>query len=65
MLDIVMLVAGMAVLIKAADMLVEGASSLAFRFGISALTIGLTVVSLTRNLNPGSAPPANSASEIS
>ena len=45
MLDIVMLVAGMAVLIKAADMLVEGASSLAFRCGISALTIGLTIVS--------------------
>ena len=43
--DVVVLVAGMAVLIKAADMLVEGASSLAFRFGISALTIGLTVVS--------------------
>lgn len=45
MIDVLLVVGGMAILIKAADLLVDGASSLAFRFGISALTIGLTVVS--------------------
>lgn len=44
--DAVLLIAGLAALIAAANFLVKGASSLASRFGISALTIGLTVVSL-------------------
>ncbi len=35
---------GLAVLIKGADLLVDGASSLARRFGVSALVIGLTIV---------------------
>jgi len=40
-----LLIFGLAVLIKGADLLVEGASVIAKRFGISALIIGLTVVS--------------------
>ncbi len=35
---------GFALLIKGADLLVDGASSLAKRFGVSALVIGLTIV---------------------
>ena len=46
MMDALLLVFGLVVLIKGADLLVEGASSLARQFGISSLTIGLTVVSL-------------------
>ena len=44
LLKILLLVAGFAILIKGADFLVTGASSLARRYGISNLTIGLTVV---------------------
>lgn len=40
-----MLIVGFVVLIKSADWLVDGASALAKRFGISPLVIGLTVVS--------------------
>ncbi|PIZ54793.1 sodium:proton exchanger [Candidatus Uhrbacteria bacterium CG_4_10_14_0_2_um_filter_41_7] len=40
----VMLIGGLLLLIKGADYLVEGASSIAMRFGISGLVIGLTVV---------------------
>tara|TARA_R110002124_G_scaffold68091_3_gene184628 strand:+ start:2747 stop:3703 length:957 start_codon:yes stop_codon:yes gene_type:complete len=45
MLDIVQTVAGLALLIGAADLLVKGASAIASRYGISPLMIGLTVVS--------------------
>lgn len=41
-----LLLAGLGLLVLAADFLVKGASSLASRAGISALTIGLTVVSV-------------------
>lgn len=40
-----LLLLGLAVLAKSADFLVDGASSIATRLGISSLTIGLTVVS--------------------
>jgi len=43
-LTIILLVAGFIFLIKGADLLVDGASSLAKRFGISSLVIGLTIV---------------------
>ncbi|MEE4146899.1 MAG: calcium/sodium antiporter [Halieaceae bacterium] len=46
LMDILMTVAGLALLILAADILVRGASALAAGFGISAMTIGLTVVSV-------------------
>ena len=46
MMDALLLLLGLAVLIKGADFLVKGASKLASQFGISSLTIGLTVVSL-------------------
>ena len=42
--NIVMLIGGLLLLVKGADYLVEGASSVAQRFGISSLVIGLTVV---------------------
>jgi cation:H+ antiporter len=41
---LIFLVIGFALLIKGADLLVDGASSIAKRFGISDLAIGLTVV---------------------
>jgi cation:H+ antiporter len=44
LLMILLLLAGFAILVKGADFLVTGASSLAKRYGISNLTIGLTVV---------------------
>ncbi|HLD08031.1 MAG TPA: calcium/sodium antiporter [Candidatus Peribacterales bacterium] len=43
-LALAMLIAGILLLIKGADWLVEGSSSLAKRFGVSDLMIGLTVV---------------------
>ena len=45
-MDGLLLLLGLAVLVKGAGFLVEGASAIASRAGISALTIGLTVVSL-------------------
>ena len=45
MIDILLLAVGFAVLIKGADFLVEGSASLAKRFRVSELVIGLTVVS--------------------
>ncbi len=39
-----LIVGGMALLIKGADYLVDGASSIAQKFGVSTLVIGLTVV---------------------
>jgi cation:H+ antiporter len=44
MIDALLLVAGLALLLKGADFLVEGASEVAERLGISQLVIGLTVV---------------------
>ncbi|MHC5060195.1 MAG: calcium/sodium antiporter [Planctomycetota bacterium] len=43
---IILLVAGLAILLKGADWLVDGAVALAERFGISALVIGLTIVAM-------------------
>lgn len=43
-LDIVFLLSGFALLIKGADYLVDGATNVARRFGVSTLVIGLTVV---------------------
>ena len=45
MSDALILLAGLIVLIKSADFLVAGASSIAARLGISSLVIGLTIVS--------------------
>lgn len=45
-MGIVLIIIGCVALIKGADWLVEGASSIAKRFGISDLVIGLTVVAL-------------------
>lgn len=45
MLDVLLTLAGLALLIVAADYLVKGASSIAARYGVSPLIIGLTVVS--------------------
>ncbi|MFZ1786780.1 MAG: sodium:calcium antiporter, partial [Saprospiraceae bacterium] len=42
----ILMLFGFVALIKGADMLVEGASSLAKGFGISDLVVGLTIVSL-------------------
>lgn len=42
---IIAFVIGFVILIKGADLLVDGASSVAFRFGISQVVIGLTIVS--------------------
>ena len=46
LLEIVLLVVGFVILIKGADYLVGGASSIAKKFNISNIAIGLTVVSL-------------------
>jgi len=45
MIDGLLLLLGLVVLIKGAGFLVEGASVMASRYGISSLAIGLTVVS--------------------
>lgn len=45
MIDGLLLIVGLAFLIKAADLLVKGASQVASRLGISPLIVGLTVVS--------------------
>ena len=45
LLDIVLLIVGFVMLIKGADVLVDGASSLARNFKLSAMFIGLTIVS--------------------
>jgi len=44
LLNILLIILGMVLLVKGGDMLVDGASSLARRFKISELTIGLTIV---------------------
>lgn len=43
-LNVLLILAGLAILIKGADLLVEGGSSLARRMRVSELTIGLTIV---------------------
>lgn len=43
-MDYVFLIIGFVILIKGADFLVSGASSIAKKFGISSLVIGLTIV---------------------
>jgi cation:H+ antiporter len=45
LLDVLLLLAGFVILIKGADFLVDGASSLAKKYNISPLIIGLTIVS--------------------
>ena len=50
MLNFVLLVLGFIMLIKGADCFVEGASSLATRFGIPQLVIGLTIVAMGTSL---------------
>lgn len=45
-MTVVWLVAGLVVLVLGADLLVRGASSLALRWGVSPLVVGLTVVAL-------------------
>ncbi|WP_405233074.1 calcium/sodium antiporter [Lentisalinibacter salinarum] len=50
MYDSLILFIGLVVLIKSADFLVAGASSVAARFGISSLVIGLTIVSFGTSL---------------
>ncbi len=44
MINLILLIAGFAVLVKGADWLVSGASSLARKMGVSELVVGLTVV---------------------
>ena len=44
MLTLILFIIGFALLIKGADLLVEGASSLARRFHVSDLVVGLTIV---------------------
>jgi len=48
--DVLVLLAGLIVLVKSADFLVTGASSIAARLGISSLVIGLTIVSFGTSL---------------
>ena len=48
--DALVLLAGLVLLIKSADFLVAGASSIASRLGISSLVIGLTIVSFGTSL---------------
>jgi cation:H+ antiporter len=50
LIDALVLLAGLAVLVKSADFLVAGASSIAARHGISSLVIGLTIVSFGTSL---------------
>lgn len=50
MYDALVLLAGLTVLIKSAEFLVVGASSIAARLGISSLVIGLTIVSFGTSL---------------
>lgn len=50
MIDALLLIGGLALLIKSADLLVSGASAIAARLGISAFVIGLTVVSFGTSL---------------
>jgi cation:H+ antiporter len=44
LIHIIALIGGLVLLVKGADYLVDGASSIAYRFGLSTLLVGLTVV---------------------
>lgn len=48
--DILLLLIGLVVLVKGADLLVDGASSVAARFGVPPLVVGLTIVSFGTSL---------------
>jgi cation:H+ antiporter len=50
LLDVLILLAGLAALIKGADFLVDGAACIAARLGVAPLLIGLTVVSFGTSL---------------
>lgn len=49
-MNYILLIIGFALLVKGADILVDGATSVARRFGVSDLVIGLTVVSIGSSL---------------
>ena len=44
MLSFILLIAGLAILVKCADIFVDGSSNIAKAFGIPSLIIGLTIV---------------------
>ncbi|MCB1683599.1 MAG: calcium/sodium antiporter, partial [Pseudomonadales bacterium] len=48
--DVLLLLVGLIVLVKGADLLVDGASSIAARFGVPPLVVGLTIVSFGTSL---------------
>ena len=50
MLTYILFVVGFALLIKGADLLVEGGSSLGYKYNVSGLVIGLTIVSFGTSL---------------
>lgn len=50
MINFISLIAGLALLLKGADLLVSGASSIAARFNVPALVVGLTIVSFGTSL---------------
>lgn len=50
MLEYILFIIGIALLIKGADILVEGSSALAKKFNVSALVIGLTIVAFGTSL---------------
>jgi cation:H+ antiporter len=50
MIEYLLLVLGLVLLVKGADFLVDGSSSLAKKFGISSLAVGLTVVAFGTSL---------------
>ncbi|MBP6921693.1 sodium:calcium antiporter, partial [Candidatus Gracilibacteria bacterium] len=49
-LPIFHLIVGLAILIKGADILVSGSASVAKKFGVSSLVIGLTIVAFGTSL---------------
>lgn len=57
MLSFILLIAGLAILVKCADIFVDGSSNIAKAFGIPSLIIGLTIVafgtSICRRLSDG------------
>jgi len=48
--DVLLLLIGLVVLVKGADLLVEGASAIAARYGVPPLVVGLTIVSFGTSL---------------
>jgi cation:H+ antiporter len=50
MMDLMLLALGLVVLVKGADLLVQGAGSIATRFGVPHLVVGLTIVSFGTSL---------------